>query len=178
MSTQTWVALLRGINVGGNKRVAMADLRALLDALGYRDVGTLLQSGNAVFVASGPSSMLETQIRSTISADLGLDVKVLVRSADELAAVVAANPWPSRGVESKHLHVAFLGAAAPAEKLASLDADDFRPDEFEAGDRVLYLRLPNGVIKSKFPNWDRFLGLDVTARNWNTVNRLRSMTGG
>src|ERR1017187_2944025 len=108
MGTRTWVALLRGINVGGNKRVAMADLRGLLESLGYQEVRTVLQSGNARFVAAGPSSTLETQIGSRIAADLGLDVKVLVRSADEFGAVVDANPWPARGVDRKELHVAFL----------------------------------------------------------------------
>jgi uncharacterized protein (DUF1697 family) len=173
-----WVALLRGINVGGNKRVAMADLRGLLESLGYEDVATVLQSGNALFTTAGSASKLEAQIGASITADLGMDVKVLVRSAEELAAVVDANPWPARGADPKELHFAFLSAAAPAKKIASITADDFRPDEFEVGDRVLYLRLPDGVAKSRFPNWDRLLGLDVTARNWNTVNRLRALAGG
>jgi uncharacterized protein (DUF1697 family) len=173
-----WVALLRGINVGGNKRLAMADLRSLLESLGYQDVATVLQSGNALFTATDPASVLETRIGARITADLGLDVKVLVRSAGDLAAVVAANPWPARGADLKELHFAFLSAAAPVKKIASIRADDFRPDQFEVGDRVLYLRLPDGVAKSRFPNWDRLLGLDVTARNWNTVNRLRTLAGG
>ena len=178
MSTGTWVALLRGINVGGNKRVAMADLRALLERLGYEDVRTALQSGNAVFVAPGPSSELESQIRSKIVADLGLEVKVLVCSAEELSSVVKANPYPARGADLKELHVAFLSAGAPAQKLAAVNGDDYQPEEFEIGDRVLYLRLPNGVANSQLPNWDRLLGLDVTARNWKTVNRLRDLAGG
>jgi uncharacterized protein (DUF1697 family) len=173
-----WVALLRGINVGGNKKVAMADLRGLLEGLGYKEVTTVLQSGNAVFTATGAASKLETQIGARITADLGLDVKVLVRSAKELAAVVDANPWPARGADPKELHFAFLSAAAPATKIAAITADDFLPDEFEVGDRVLYLRLPAGMGKTRFPNWDRLLGVDVTARNWNTVNRLKTLAGG
>ncbi|HEY4868864.1 MAG TPA: DUF1697 domain-containing protein, partial [Candidatus Dormibacteraeota bacterium] len=93
----TFVALLRGINVGRNKRLAMSDLRALLEALGYGDVRTHLQSGNAIFTTGrGAESKLEQQISARISADLGLDVSVLVRTSAELAAVAAGNPFVER----------------------------------------------------------------------------------
>jgi uncharacterized protein (DUF1697 family) len=155
----------------------MADLRGLLEALGCEEVATVLQSGNALFTAAGPPAKLEARIGARITADFGMDVKVLVRSAEELAAVVDANPWPARGADPKEQHFAFLSAAAPVKKIAAISADDFLPDEFEVGDRVLYLRLPDGVAKSRFPNWDRLLGVDVTARNWNTVNRLMTLAG-
>jgi uncharacterized protein (DUF1697 family) len=173
------VALLRGINVGRNKRVAMADLRRLLESLGYNDVRTLLQSGNAVFTGGkGGAPALARQIASQIEADLGLDVKVLVRTAEQLAAVIEANPFVARGVSPKELHVAFLSAAPAPKKIAGLDRDKFAPDEFEVGDRVIYARLPNGQAGSRLPDWERTLGLTVTTRNWNTVNRLRDLARG
>ena len=172
----TWVALLRGINVGRSKRVAMADLRALLESLGYGGVRTHLQSGNAVFTTgSAKAQALERQIASRIAADLGLDVKVLVRTADELARVVDRNPFVRRGADPKELHVAFLSAPAPAGRLAGLDPAAIAPDQVEPGDRVLYARLPNGMAGSRLPDWERLLGLSVTVRNWNTVTRLRDL---
>ena len=176
---QTWVALLRGINVGRNKRVAMADLRALLESIGYGDVRTLLQSGNAVFTTpNGQASAIEAKVGSRIKDDLGLAVKVLVRPGAELDAIVEANPFPARDIDAKQLHVAFLSGSPPAEALKNLDPERLAPDEFTFGDRVIYLRLPNGVQGSGLPDWERLLGLDVTVRNWNTVNNLRNLVAG
>ena len=176
MTADTWVALLRGINVGRHKRVAMSELRALLLSLGYGNVRTHLQSGNALFTTDGGQAQeLEAQITSRIDSDFGLDVKVLVRPAEELAAVVDHNPFVVRGVNPKELHVAFLSASVPAKKRAGLNDDDFAPDEFLPGDRALYLRLPNGVIASRLPDWEKLWGLSVTQRNWNTVTRLRDL---
>lgn len=174
-----WVALLRGINVGRNKRLAMADLRALLESLGYRDVRTLLQSGNALFITDrGRGPVLERAIASRISADLGMDVKVLVRRAAELGSVVDANPFMAPGVDVSQLHAAFVSAAPPASAFAALHPADFAPDEFAVGDRVLYLRTPDGVRASRLPDWERLLGLAVTVRTWNTVTRLHALASG
>ncbi|MHB8465324.1 MAG: DUF1697 domain-containing protein [Acidimicrobiales bacterium] len=177
MSSTTWIALLRGINVGGKRKLAMADLRLVLESLGLGEVRTVLQSGNALF--AGPqvaAAKLERQIEAGIAADLDLDVKVLVRTADELAATYDDNPFVSRRVAAKELHVAFLSAPAEADKVAALDAKAFAPDEFRVGERAIYLRLPNGVTGSKLPNWERALGVSVTVRNWNTVSRLRDLS--
>jgi uncharacterized protein (DUF1697 family) len=172
----TWVALLRGINVGGRKLLAMADLRALLESLGYDSVRTLLASGNAVFTtARGSAPELERAIATRIALDHGMDVKILVRSSGEFAKVFAGNPFPAEGVPSKELHAAFLSATPAADKIAGLDRGQFAPDEIDLGDRVIYLRLPNGMTGSLLPNWERLLGLDVTVRNWNTVTRLHEL---
>ena len=174
----TWVALLRGINVGRNKRVAMSDLRDLLDALGYRDIRTHLQSGNAIFTTGRASaSKLEQQITARIRADLALDVTVLVRTAEELAAVVAGNPFTAKGIPTKELHAAFLAGTPPSAKVGSVDHDAFAPDQFAFGERVIYLRLPGGVMASRLPDWERVLGVRVTARNWNTITRLHDLAG-
>lgn len=175
----TWVALLRGINVGRNQRVAMADLRALLERHGFDEVRTHLQSGNAVFTgAKGGARELEAKIAAAIADDLDLDVKVVVRRAGELAAVVDANPFVAEGVDPKELHVVFLSSAPSKAKLAGVDRDEVAPDRFAPGDRVLYLHLPDGVMASRLPNWERLLGLTVTVRNWRTTTRLREIAGG
>jgi uncharacterized protein (DUF1697 family) len=173
VSSTTWVALLRGINVGGNKMVPMADLRTLLGSLGYGSARTHLQSGNAIFTtAGGKAAAVEREIAARIEADMGLDVHVIVRSSKELGAIVDANPFLDRGAVPKELHCVFLSAAP---SLQGIDPGGFAPDEFEAGDRVLYVRLPNGVMASRLPNWERVLGLTATMRTWNTVTRLREL---
>jgi uncharacterized protein (DUF1697 family) len=172
------VALLRGINLGRNKRVAMGDLRALLRSLGFDDVRTYLQSGNALFsTRRGGSRQIERQIASRIKADLGLDVTVLVRSTAEFSSTVDGNPFTLRGADPKQLYVAFLSEPPPRAKVTSVDMDAFAPDQFEFGDRVIYLRLRNGVIASRLPDWERVLGVRATTRGWNTVTRLRALAG-
>jgi uncharacterized protein (DUF1697 family) len=174
--TTTRVALLRGINVGRNKRIAMADLRAMLESLGYDDVRTHLQSGNAFFAAgAGKDSKLEQEISAAIKATFGMEVAVLVRTAAELASVVDSNPFVARGIDASELHATFVAAAPPASKIAAVDRDACAPDEFAVGDRVIYLRLRNGVMGSRLPDWDKVLGIRTTTRNWNTTTRLREM---
>jgi uncharacterized protein (DUF1697 family) len=170
--TTTWIALLRGINVGNAKRVAMADLRALLTDLGYGDVRTVLQSGNALFTATGKAAAIEKAVSARIAADLEMDVKVLVRSAAELVEVVDGNPFVARGLPVAELHATFLSKAPAASKLRAVDTDAVAPDELALGDRVIYTRLPNGVMGSKLPSWDKALGVDASARNWKTVLRI------
>jgi uncharacterized protein (DUF1697 family) len=179
-----YAALLRGVNVGGNKKIAMADLRALLAGLGHQEVGTVLQSGNAVFTApAGDAGTLAAQIEAALAADLGLSSKVLVRTHDELVAVVEANPFPSAEQEpSRHL-VQFLFdplTAATRARIEEFDAAPFAPEEFRVGDGVIYFRFPNGMADSKL---SVAFGKHVTAkfamtgRNWNTVRKLRDLTG-
>jgi uncharacterized protein (DUF1697 family) len=175
-SPTTWVALLRGINLGRAKRIAMADLRSLLGELGFDAVRTHLQSGNAVFAsAAGDPGELEDVIAAAVATRFGFDVKVLVRTAPQLAAVVDGNPFAAEGADPKQLHVAFLSAEPPAGAVAELDHGAYAPDEFRFGDRAIYLRLANGVMGSRLPDWERTLGVDATMRNWNTVTRLRDL---
>ena len=177
MST-TWIALLRGINVGRNKRIAMADLRALLEALDYADVRTHLNSGNAIFSIDEPDiERIERDISASIKRELGMDVATLVRAASDLATVVDANPFPARGVHASELHVTFTATSIPADRIEAIDRDGFAPDEFAIGERVIYMRLPNGLSGSVLPDWGRLLGVRTTTRNWNTTTRLRDLAG-
>jgi uncharacterized protein (DUF1697 family) len=176
-SEKRWVVLVRGINLGRNKRLAMADFRALLEALGT-DVRTYLASGNALVTTSGAkvtAAGLEREIAARLKANLGLDVKVLVRSAEELATVVDQNPFPQEGVETKQLQAAFLAEKPPAVKTDSLDPEQFAPDRFEFGDRVIYLHMPNGFMGSNLPDWEKVLGVAATIRTWNVVTKLREL---
>jgi uncharacterized protein (DUF1697 family) len=177
--SQTWVALLRGINLGRNKRVAMADLRAMLESLGFDDVRTHLQSGNALFSSTRRSApALEDLIASRIEADFGFDVAVMARTAAELAAVVDGNPFAAQGIDPKHLQSYFLSDPAPKAKVAALTPDAYAPDEFAIGDRVVYLHMPRGVMASKLLDFERALGLRATMRSWNVVTRLRDLAAG
>lgn len=177
MST-TWVALVRGINVGRAKRIAMPDLRTMLTSLGYADVRTHGQSGNAIFTSGQrKAEILEQEISSAIRTSFAMGASVLVRTATEFADAVDANPFVARGVPSSELHFAFLDAQPAAAKTRSVDRDAYKPDEFAFGKRVVYVRLPNGVMGSTLPDWERTLGVRATQRNWNTTTRLRDLAG-
>jgi uncharacterized protein (DUF1697 family) len=172
------IALLRGINVGKNKRIAMADLRELLAGLGYGDVKTLLQSGNAVFTARARPEALQRQIEDAIEARFGFDVSVMVRTARELEAIVEENPIPEGARDGSKLHVLFLSAKPAAATLRGIDPAAFEPEELAVRGREIYLWCKNGVRESKLFGVfsDARLGVKTTARNWNTVTKLLALT--
>jgi uncharacterized protein (DUF1697 family) len=174
-----YVALLRGINVGGNKKVPMARLRALLEGLGHTDVATLLQSGNAVFTTKEKSpAKLVKQLEAAIAKEFGFEVSVIVRTRDELAAVIQANPLPGAEETPSHFLVTFLADEPDPKKLQALDPAAYAPDEFRVVGRELYARFPKGIGNSKLaavlagPR----LGVTATARNWNTVLKLLELS--
>lgn len=178
--TQRCVALLRGINVGRAKRVAMADLRALLEALGYRNVRTLLNSGNAVFDASAKARAGHApRIQAAVLARLAVDARVIVKSADEFAAVVAGNPLLGRATDPSRLLVAFTDDPARLPGLADL-ADlvlvDWSPDALAIAPHAAYLWCAQGVLDSKLAQAvGRRLGDAATTRNWATVEKLQAL---
>lgn len=174
----THVALIRGINVGRNKRVAMADLRALLTDLGYGDVRTLLQSGNAVFTAPGSTAAVATAVEAAMAGQLNVTARVLVRSPAQLGKAVGADPFGERATEGSKHFLGFLDEKPSAATVAAVpqlgkDADT-APDEARFVDGHLYLWCPHGISKSTLwqINWDSELGTAVTMRNWNTVTKL------
>jgi uncharacterized protein (DUF1697 family) len=173
-----FAALIRGINVGGKKKIAMADLRDLLSTLGYTDVATLLQSGNAVFSAPrGRPDRLAKQIEDAIRAELGLDVRCLVRTAAELRAVVDADPFTGVASDGSRYLALFLSAAPDKGRLAEHDPTTLAPDHIRLGERVIYHWCPDGFLAA--PDVSGFvekrLGLTVTGRNWNTVTKLSAL---
>ena len=175
------IALVRGINVGGHASVAMADLRELIAALGYREVRTLLQSGNAVFSGgTRAGAALETQLEKEILKQLGLHTAFLVRSTDELADVVARNPLPNEAKHDPgHLLVMFLKATPAAHAVEALQAAVRGPEVIRAGAQHLYISYPDGIGRSKLTGTsiEKKLGTIGTARNWNTVLKIAALAG-
>ena len=164
------IALLRGINVGGNKRVEMARLRALMEDLGYSDVRTYVNSGNVVF--SGPSRS-ERHLETAIAKTFGFEVPVVLRSREELADVVAANPLRDVANDpAKHL-VVFCAAKASTD----LDPADFAPETFHVRGREVYLWAPGGIGTSPLAKAlaTKPIGDKSTARNWRTVEKLLAL---
>jgi uncharacterized protein (DUF1697 family) len=176
---ETYVALLRGINLGARNKVAMPDLRALFGALGAQDVSTYVQSGNVVFKSPEGPAELRAAAEEHIKRDLGLDVTVLLRTRTELAAIVADNPFARDEREPTTLHVTFLAEAPDAERARELDPTASDPDEFRIVGRDVYLHCPNGYGRSKLSNafFERRLGVAATTRNWRTVTTLAELSG-
>ncbi len=166
------VALLRGINVGSRNRVGMADLRELLEGLGYQRVRTHLQSGNAIFDAPTRPDRTAARIASVLTEQLGLEVPVLVRTPEQLASVIAADPLGGAASNPSRYLVQFLPTEPPPDALDTLDPTDFEPERYALIGRELYLWLPDGVHSAKLPVAVGRLGLTGTARNWKTVLRL------
>jgi len=184
--TPTYIALLRGINVGGKNSLPMSALAAMFTAAGALNVRTYIQSGNVVFAASPAlAGKIPRLIRDAITKRCGFDVPVVLRSADEWADAVKRNPFKEEDikVDSKAdgpvaLHVAFLETAPTAAQLASLDPNRSPPDRFIIIGREIYLLCPNGLGKSKLTNayFDSKLKTVSTMRNWNTALTLMRMS--
>jgi len=177
VSAAVVVALLRGINLGPQRRLAMADLRAVVEGLGHTDVRTYLQSGNVVFCPArrAPAEALERALTAAIRDVTKLDVPVLVRTAAQMQAVVGANPYPV--TDPTKVVVTFLAAPPPAA-LAAFDQEPFAPDRFHLHGREVYLELPDGQARSKLVEalWKQHLDERATARNWRTVEALATMS--
>jgi uncharacterized protein (DUF1697 family) len=173
----THVALLRGINVGRAKRVAMAELRALVQGLGYRDVRTLLNSGNVVFTA--PKTVSEAaaaRIEAALVERLGVAARVTVLAAAELAAAVAGNPLVVPDRNPSRLLVSVLADPADRRRLAPLTGEDWSPEALALGARVAYVWCPKGVLASRLSEAiGRALGDAVTTRNWATMTKLAAL---
>jgi uncharacterized protein (DUF1697 family) len=172
----SYVALLRGINVGGNKMIAMAELQKLLEAQGFTDVKTLLQSGNVVFKGKGTNAVApEPQLEKLIEKKFGHAVAVIVRDKTWCEKIVAKNPFPDEARnDPSHFLIMCLKTAPSAEGLTALKLAIPGREYFQEGDRCLYLVYPDGMGRSKLTNVliDRKLGTMGTARNWNTLLKI------
>jgi uncharacterized protein (DUF1697 family) len=169
----TYAALLRGVNVGGKNKVAMADLRTLVESLGHSSVSTLIQSGNVVFTSS--KTVTPKSLEAAIAKQFGINVTVVLRTASELARAVKANPFAK--ADPSKLHIGFMATKPSAAAVKKLDADSYEPEEFAVRGSDLYLHLPNGMGRAKLPLYlDRQLKIPTTVRNWNTVTKLVELT--
>jgi uncharacterized protein (DUF1697 family) len=177
---RSFVALLRGVNVGGARRVGMEQLRSSLTGLGLRSVRTYLQSGNAVFTAPADSrtEQLAATIADAILADFGLEVPVLVLTRDDLEDVALANPFAAEpDADIRPLHATFVANDIDADAFSALKLPAGPGEEVALGERVVYLRLPDGYGRTKLHNgyFERALGQTATTRNWRSVLALAEM---
>ena len=170
------VALLRGINVGKNARVAMPELRTLLTGAGYEDVKTHLQSGNVVLAAQATGSDLVAELEKLLEHQLKSPIRVVVRTGAELAKIVDADPLKDVADVPKLKQVCFLGAELDSDlaKELTAQAKDLAPERLVVRGREIYTWHPDGIQKSPTARLltDKRLQVTVTARNWNTVTKL------
>jgi uncharacterized protein (DUF1697 family) len=173
-----YVALMRGINVGGKNMLPMKDLVAMFVAEGCTAVSTYIQSGNVVFSAT-PKILkgLGGKITGRIAKKFGYQIPVVVRSADELARAIRGNPFLKNGADEKMVHLAFLADVPSVEATVGLDPNRSPGDSFHVQDRDIYLHLPNGVARTKLTNayFDSKLKTISTMRNWATVLKILAL---
>jgi len=172
-----YVALMRGINVGGKHRLPMKDLAAIFGTCGCEDVRTYIQSGNVVFrAAASLAKQVPARVERAVADRFGFESPVVLRSAAELAAVVDHLPFPK--AEVGIVNVGFLADRPQAVRAGKLDPERSPGDTFVLRGRELYLRLPNGSARSKLTTnyFDSTLGTVSTFRNWRTVLQLLDMT--
>ena len=173
-----YVALLRGVNVGGNTKVNMAELRAACERLGFTNAKTYINSGNVIFDSAGSdANKIASQIHDVIINDFSLDVSVMVRSMEELQQVVANNPFDGQFENHKDMHVFFLADELPNEKLDLLLAQNSDEQLIAVDGRTVYCLLRISVVDSTLGKGflDRKLKVPATARNWRTVKTLADM---
>ena len=173
-----WIALLRGINVGGKNKLPMADLTRLFEAAGCTAITTYIQSGNVVFTAPMALGNKMADIAAdAIASELGLEIPVVIRKAKDWQRAIERNPFAKSATDPKHLHMAALQSRPSAARSRSLDADRSPGDQFVVLGSEVYLHCPNGVARTKLTNawFDSQLETVSTMRNWNTCLRLLAL---
>ncbi|AZN39800.1 DUF1697 domain-containing protein [Paenibacillus albus] len=176
------IALLRGINVGGKNKIKMAELREALEASGFARVQTYIQSGNILFESDQKEPELCRQIEQVIESSFGLSIRVIIRSAAELAHIAENCPFTDKQVaqaeascEGECLYVSMMLEAPKPDKLSKLEAFDAGADQWTLVGRDLYLLFAESVRNSKLAVQADKLSPPTTVRNWNTVNKLVSL---
>lgn len=180
-SQNVYVALLRGINVGGRNKLPMADLKEMFEKAGCKQVQTYIQSGNLIFNAPPDLvARLPEIIGGEIIDKFGYSIPIVTRAGDEMGRIIRENPFLSAGADEKKLHVVFLADPPDETRTAALDPDRSPLDEFFLHGREIYLHLPNGVGRTKFTNayFDSKLGTISTVRNWRTTLKLHELASG
>lgn len=176
--TPTYVALLRGINVGGKNLLPMRDLAALCVAAGCGNVRTFIQSGNVVFEATpAVAATLPAVLSASIAERSGLRVPVVLRSTEQMGAVLRNNPFADDATPEDRLYVMFLADLPTPERVATLDPDRSPPDRYIVRGQDIYLWLATGAATTKLTNayFDSKLATVSTSRNWRTVTKLYAL---
>lgn len=173
----TWVALLRGINLGDHNKVPMGELRDLAEEIGLSQPETYVRSGNLVVDTSLSESDLVTNLQEAIQDRFRLEVPVICRSAGEFRRIAGSHPFSDLGLDDRMLHVAFLDREPEQAVDDLIDAKQYAPDRLTADGREVYLAYPDGSGRSKLNHslLERRLGVSVTARNWRTITNLAVM---
>jgi uncharacterized protein (DUF1697 family) len=174
----SYVALLRGVNVGGKNRLPMKDLASIFEEAGCSDVRTYIQSGNVVFEARATTAeRLPALVSGLIVERFGFRAPVILRTVGELERILRENPLVSPSTEAEALHVMFLAEAPRASAVSGLDAKRSPPDTFAVVGREIYLCCPNGLARTKLTNqyFDTRLATVSTTRNWRTVSKLAEL---
>jgi uncharacterized protein (DUF1697 family) len=174
---KTFVALLRGLNVGGTGRVSMSELTRLFEQCGCAGVRTYIQSGNVVFQSDAANpARLATELTAAVLRRRGFAPRVILLTRVQLERAVAANPYPEAANDPARLHLFFLSKRPRKPDLKALNALEGGTERFALEGAVFYLHAPDGIGRSKLAqNAERLLGVDATARNWRTVTALVEM---
>lgn len=170
-----FIALLRGINVSGQKQIKMADLQSLFESINFSEVKTYIQSGNVIFSAKEKdSTKLEKKISFAIKKRFGFEINVIIISSTELKNLINKNPFINKKIDIEKLYVVFLSNSPDKENIKNLNASDFSPEEYFLDDKSIYLFVPNGYGRAKLNNnyFESKLKVPATTRNWRTVRTL------
>jgi len=171
-----FIALLRGINVAGQKKIKMEDLRNQLEKLDYTNIKTYIQSGNIVFDCKNmDTKTIETQIKTLIKEHFGYDVPTLVRLGTEINDIISNNPY--QDVNHKSLYVTLLDSIPFKENIDLLESYNYDGEEYKILGKNIYFYVPKGYGKAKMDNnfFEKKLKTSATTRNWNTINKLAEM---
>lgn len=177
----TYISILRGINVSGQKKILMADLKALYEKIGFNNVQTYIQSGNVVFDYTGDKSILAIaeMIEHSIDKKYNFQVPVLVKQADDLISTIKNNPFTEEvAVDPSRVAVTFLENQPTAENLKKLEGVEYPPDRFIIDGENIYIHCPKSYGNSKLSNnfFEKKLKVRATTRNWKTINKLVEMS--
>jgi uncharacterized protein (DUF1697 family) len=180
---ETFISILRGINVSGHRKIPMADLKSLYEKSGFKNVITYIQSGNIIFKADSKftGESLEHIIEKKIDEKFNLDVPVIIRPAGEMKSLLSSNPFlKMRNVDIEKLHVTFLGKVPGQNELIKIDEFDYSPDKFIVKNKEVFLYCPGGYGKTRLSNnfFENKLKVRATTRNWKTVNKLVELASG
>jgi len=174
-----FIALLRGINVSGQKKIKMSDLKTLFEDTGFEDVETYIQSGNVIFSSREKSSeKLEQKISSAIKNKFGFDVKVIVITPEEIESVLKNNRFIKKKKDVEKLYVTFLTKSPSDENIKKLNTIDYSPEEYFIDGSYIYLFVPNGYGKAKLNNnfFENQLKVFGTTRNLKTIKALLELS--
>lgn len=174
---QTYIALLRGINVLGKNILPMKDLKSILEKLGCKEVQTYIQSGNIVLKHDEKDvKVLTDKIKSAIKKNHGFEPNVMLLKKKDIQKVVANNPFPQVGENHKSLHVFFLERKADRANFDKMNEIKTETEQFKLIDKFFYFYAPDGFGKSKLGDRaEKLLGVSATARNWRTVKKIKEM---